>query len=257
MSGLVTYSVLLVSIVVLGGLIIEKAGKGVLKHLNLMLAFGGAFLMALVFLHLIPELFSTAEQSGLTLKQIGWFALGGFLLQVFLEYFSKGVEHGHHHEGHGKQSFPLMVFLSLCIHAFIEAMPLAGGVHDHGHHHHDHLHVHLAGDSLLIGILIHKLPVALVLAGILASSGLPKWKSWMYLGFFGVIPVVGMLLGDALIHWEGINANILITALTAILVGILFHISTTILFETSEEHRFNLQKLITVIVGFLIAGLTL
>lgn len=256
MSQFLIYSILLISVVLAGGLIITYSGKGLLKHLNLMLAFGGAFLIALVFLHLIPELFVGAEASGLSARSIGWFALGGFMLQIILEYFSKGIEHGHHHEHSGQKHFPFMVFLSLCIHAFIEAMPLAGGVHDH-HHHHDHLHFHLEGNALLIGILIHKLPVALVLAGILVGSEISKWKAWLYLAIFGLMPIAGMFLGDMIIHADGIDANYWMSAFTAILIGILFHISTTILFETSEGHRFNLQKLITVLVGIGIAALTL
>ena len=40
----------------------------------------------------------------------------------------------------------------------------------------------------------------------------------------------------------------------ALVIGIFLHISTTILFESSEEHRFNYYKLITILLG---AGLAL
>ncbi|HSV89015.1 MAG TPA: hypothetical protein VLH61_10270, partial [Bacteroidales bacterium] len=39
----------------------------------------------------------------------------------------------------------------------------------------------------------------------------------------------------------------------AIVVGIFLHISTTILFETDENHRFNLMKFGVIIIGALAA----
>jgi hypothetical protein len=41
----------------------------------------------------------------------------------------------------------------------------------------------------------------------------------------------------------------------AVVVGIFLHISTTILFESSENHRFNLIKFIVIILGASLAFL--
>jgi hypothetical protein len=35
----------------------------------------------------------------------------------------------------------------------------------------------------------------------------------------------------------------------ALVVGIFLHISTTILFETEENHKFNMVKFIAIIIG--------
>ena len=37
--------------------------------------------------------------------------------------------------------------------------------------------------------------------------------------------------------------------LLAIVVGMFLHISTTIIFETNENHRFNLAKLTAILLG--------
>ena len=37
--------------------------------------------------------------------------------------------------------------------------------------------------------------------------------------------------------------------ITAIVIGILLHISTTILFESSDGHKFNTKKIIIIILG--------
>lgn len=40
-----------------------------------------------------------------------------------------------------------------------------------------------------------------------------------------------------------------VTIINAFVIGIFFHISTIILFESSEDHKFNLSKLIAIILG--------
>ena len=37
--------------------------------------------------------------------------------------------------------------------------------------------------------------------------------------------------------------------ISAFVIGILFHISSTIIFESSEGHKFNLTKLLAIIIG--------
>ena len=41
--------------------------------------------------------------------------------------------------------------------------------------------------------------------------------------------------------------------ITALVIGVFLHISTVILFESSEGHKFNLRKLLVIIVGIVIA----
>jgi hypothetical protein len=41
--------------------------------------------------------------------------------------------------------------------------------------------------------------------------------------------------------------------LTAIVIGILFHISSTIIFESSEGHKFNIAKVSMILLGMVLA----
>ena len=50
------------------------------------------------------------------------------------------------------------------------------------------------------------------------------------------------------------NGNIM-NKILAIVVGMFLHISTTILFETDESHKFNLAKLLLIISGGYVAYL--
>ena len=57
----------------------------------LFLSAGGAFLMTIIFTHILPELFERLP------SQAGYFLLAGFLTQILLENYSRGIEHGHAH----------------------------------------------------------------------------------------------------------------------------------------------------------------
>ena len=70
----------------------------------------------------------------------------------------------------------------------------------------------------------------------------------MWTLIFAAIPLCGMAIAGGLPQLPWVFG-----ALNGVLVGILLHISTTILFETSDGHNFNARKLFTVIGGLLLA----
>ena len=43
--------------------------------------------------------------------------------QIFLEYLSEGAEHGHS-SSNSKVKLPWVLFFSLCLHAFVERIPM-------------------------------------------------------------------------------------------------------------------------------------
>ena len=206
------------------------------QYTKLLLSFSGAYLLALTVFVLIPEVYhSHDEQHGF--KYIGLFVIVGVLLQIVLEFFSHGAEHGHtqHPHPHQHSAFPLSLFISLSIHSILEGFPLS---HEHNH-------------DLVYGIFVHKLPVAIVLTTFFVNSGVNKWKTALFLLFFALMTPLGTFLSNtvpSLISYH--------TELSAIVIGIFLHISTVILFENSEGHRFNLLKFLSVCVGFVVAYLT-
>ena len=75
------------------GVIIAKLSKSENNwNTRLLLAFSGAFLLALTLFDLLPEVYEH-----LNYKATGLLIMGGILLQIILEFFSKGAEHGHIH----------------------------------------------------------------------------------------------------------------------------------------------------------------
>lgn len=196
-------------------------------YIKLLLSFSGAFLLALTLFDLLPEVYD--HISG---KQTGLFIMCGILLQIVLEFFSKGAEHGHIHIHKNDNSFPWLLFISLCIHSFLEGFPI--------HQHND----------MVYGVLIHKIPIATLITGFLLQSKYSTLQIAFFLIAFSVMTPLGTLVSNA----SEIATNY-IYVINAIVIGIFFHISTTILFETGEGHKFNLSKLVAIIFGVGIAYL--
>ena len=252
-------SLILFLIAIAGAFVYDRFGSLLRSQLNLILAFGGAFLIGIIFNHLVPEAYAMNPNAG-------FIVVLGFLLQGILEYISQGIEHGHaHHEGseNAKGHMPWAMYFSLCLHAFIESMPLSNDGH-HGHEHHDHAgHVHLTGietidSTLLMGLILHKFPVALVLMSLLDAFGVSRIKQWLALAFFGLTPLMGMLSYGALLHSDSAISAVVPEYAGGLLIGILLHISTTILFETGDGHHFNRNKMLVTLAGlglaFLVTG---
>ncbi|MHA7944395.1 ZIP family metal transporter [Formosa sp. 3Alg 14/1] len=188
---------------------------------KLLLSFSGAFLLALTLFELLPEVYHH-----LPARQTGLFIMIGILLQIILEFFSKGAEHGHVHIHKHDTTFPWLLFISLCIHSFLEGFPI--------HHHND----------MVYGVLIHKIPIAALITTFLIQSHYSKIQTFGFLLFFAVMTPIGTFISNHVSLVEDY-----IHFINALVIGIFFHISTTILFESNEDHKFNLTKLISIFAG--------
>lgn len=193
-------------------------------NLKLLLAFSGSFLLSLTVMHLLPELYESKSSN------IGLFIMLGILFQIILEFFSKGAEHGHVH-GHAKMyQIPWLLFISLCIHAFLEGFPV-------GHH-----------QDLAVGIAIHHLPIAIILTTFFVNSSLGKKAIFFFMITFAIMTPLGTIASDFIPQ-----LNDYYTEITAVVIGILFHISSTIIFESSEGHKFNIAKVSMIVIGIALA----
>jgi len=223
---------LLFASVIAGAIVVEIFKPKKSRNIQLLLTFSGAYLLAVSVLHLLPELFHHN-----TSKYIGLYILGGFLIQIFLEYFSQGIEHGHFQKSN---VIPFSVLISLCLHALLEGVPLGGHLHDS------------AQNALLTGIVLHKMPVAIVLMTFFLQSNIGKSKAYFYLLLFALMAPLGVFAGNLFTAIADFHNEIM-----AMVIGIFLHISTTILFESSDGHKFSSQKILAIIVGACIAILSL
>jgi len=204
------------------------------RHVKLMNAFTGAYLLTLVMLHLLPDLYTPDVGETLHPLAIGGFILFGFSLQIAMDTISMGIEHGHAHEIHGRMAYGILG--GLCIHAFVEALALGRSgpqtTMAAAQHH-----------FLLISVVVHNYPISIALLGMLLQSGMKKSSALGCLGLFAIMAPIGMFLSS----YTGLA--VYSRYLMAIVIGIFMHISTMILFESEDDHRFPVGKLAAVLTG--------
>lgn len=202
------------------------------KMLKLVLSFSGAYLFGITVLHLIPDAYHEND------NMVGVFILLGFLFQVFLEQFSDGIEHGHMHKPSANHYiFPLGIIVSLCVHAFLEGMPLAQGYQN----------------QLVFGIALHHIPAAFALGTVFLANKQSKNRTVFFIFLFAIMAPAGYFFSYALSSGDIGNLQHYFNRIMGVVIGIFLHISTTILFESSDGHKFNVRKMVAVLLGVGIA----
>jgi len=218
------YYLLPILAVIIGAIFVLAFKPTKKKNLKLLLAFSGAFLLSITVFNLLPEVFEHSD------KQIGLFIMVGILLQICLEFFSKGAEHGHMHLDKSSKVFPWLLFFSLSVHAILEGFPVHGN------------------ENLLYGIIVHKIPIAIILTTFFLNSDLPKTKILLFLLLFALMTPFGSYLSENVTQLDAYYPEI-----AAVVIGIFLHISTTILFESNEGHTFNFSKLMVIVLAIVLA----
>ncbi len=217
-------AIILPIIAVLIGLTFALIFKPAVNNgIKLLLSFSGAFLLSVVIFEFLPEVYGSNNSN------IGIFIMLGLLIQIILEFGSKGAEHGHvHHKDEG--TFPILLFISLCLHSLIEGFPLA------------------ENQDLLFGVIVHKIPIAVILSAFLLNSKMSTIQTSIFLIIFACMTPLGAFLKTQSSLLETYSSE-----LNALVVGVLLHVSTTILFESSKNHQFNATKLGVILIGIIIA----
>ena len=215
-----------------------------LNQLKIFLAFSGAFLFSITAINLLPEVYAHGG------VEIGYFIIGGFLLQILIDTFSKGVEHGHLHV-HELQSVPYGIFIALSLHAFLEGMAVGS----------EFFEPHVQR-NLVYGIALHEIPAAFALIILLKATKIRKRYLYIWLIAYSCMTLFGagfyhfFLAPYTMRNLDIHNINEVLPYLIAVVIGVFLHISTTILFENSENHRFSRYKLLAIACGVLIAVLS-
>lgn len=240
--------ILLIGSILFVGLVAMAIAGKVKKMPKEWLAFSGAFLVSITFLHLFPIIF---ENGG---HHPGIWIMAGFFGQLFLERFSSGIEHGHlHNHDHRNANFLILqVMLGLTIHSFAEGLSLGG--FEETLHSGQHERFMINGmNPLLIGIILHHAPAAFALIMVLKSSGISRSISIIYLVFFAITPSLGALTMSNFNFDTNIIRNVL-----AVVSGSFLHVATTILFETDNmEHKVPYRNLLASLLGVLLSLLTI
>ena len=224
------------------GLLIYLLPEGGKKNFRLLLVFAGSYLFSITVVHILPQLYNQSSSVGF----VGLFVLAGFFLQQFLEYFTSGIEHGHihahghhHHEHHEVSA--LILLTAMCIHAFLEGGILvepAGGSE--------------SNYAILFGIVLHRMPAAFALMAVLTAQLHSRTRAIPHLVGFSLAAPAGLLIGSYLADLDILSGSGL-QFVYALVSGNFLYISTTIVFESSPEHRFHPRRFAVAVAGALVA----
>ncbi|MEI6508022.1 MAG: ZIP family metal transporter [Bacteroidota bacterium] len=216
----------------IGGITALQTGYKNEILLKTFLAFAGGYIFSITILNVLPEVF--VQHNSYTSLLI----LAGFFFQIMIGSFSEGAEHGHlhTHKHNHNLALPLGLFLSLSIHAFTEGIPLGfiSGINK----------------ILVFGIALHELPAAFALMSILQTEHINKKMVLVLLTVYALMSPAGALIGNTMRFQF---SEIVFNNILAFVAGIFLYISTTILFENSENHLFSFRKLIAVLGGVVLA----
>lgn len=191
--------------------------------------FGGAFLLAVCFLDILPSIYTKIAIDNNTnlFLIIGLFVLFGFFLQLILEFLPQSKS---------KRSNAMMLLLGVSLHAFFEGFALVtfGKINT----------------LLLIGIIIHNIPLAIILINSFMAMNISKKKSFILLFLFSIMGPLGAIINNIIPVFSKYNEFIL-----AFVVGILLHVSVSILFDTKENNKYNFIRLLIVVIAFVIVAI--
>ncbi|MCW3076050.1 MAG: zinc/iron permease [Bacteroidetes bacterium] len=235
--------------ILLSGLIALKASINQVS-LRLLLAFSAAYLFSISIIHLLPEAFAAtmSEPSFNNVKLTGLFIVLGFSLQLAMDTFSTGIEHGHVHL-HSKEChdhLPFGIIIGLMLHSFLEGLPIynlnALPLHSSPINH-----------QLIYGLILHNIPISIAFVLLLKEHKTSRKNILFLLLGFSLMTPLGYLFSYSLQSFGLQNYHQYSQAAFAIVIGIFLHISTAILFETSEQHKYNVAKIIMMVSGIILA----
>ncbi len=241
MNSFLSIVCLIAPIVIAGGIALKIPINQM--NLRLLLAFSAAYLFALSIIHLLPEAYELGH-----VKQIGLFIVLGFCVQLLIDTFSTGIEHGHvhlhSHDCHTR--LPRGIIIGLFLHSFLEGLPIYNPAPGYGA---------AINHQLILGLALHNIPITIAFAALLKEHEPSGSRKWGLLLLFSMMTPLGYLTSFVLQTYGLQNYQAYSQVAFALVIGIFLHISTAILFETSEHHKYNRTKVLMMAGGILLAYL--
>ncbi len=238
----------------LGGIIPFYISKNKNTLKSFALTFVGSYLFAITLIHILPEIYEKRH------KFTGILVVIGVFIQILLEYFSGGAEHGHVYipntndantkKGVSSSSTKhiMALFIPLCLHAILDSVMLLEPCCNHAHH--------MAKSSstvMLFGIILHKIPASFALSTLIYSVCACKTRTIKYLFIFSAISPLGLLFGNGILQYLPQESLFMLKSIAG---GSFIYIAATIFFESMPTHFFELKKLLAITVGLLLAIVT-
>ena len=165
---------------VAGGLAVTRSAKRGLKVIELFVAFGAGYMLAVAFAEVLPEAFAMGG------SRAAFYVLLGYLLvhlsqHTLTPHFHFGEET--HRVSH---SAGVSALVGLLLHTFFDGVAIASGFA---------VSTEL-GLLLFIAIFLHKLPEGVTISSIQIAGGTAPRRALASAGLLGVATVIGVLATD-------------------------------------------------------------
>jgi len=167
-----------------GAFAVVRQERRSLALIEISLAFGAGFMLALVLIGVLPVVFAATETASAT---AGLLVLLGYVLvhvaqHVITPHFHFGVET--HTVG---PSAGYSALVGLTLHAFFDGVAIASGF----------LVSRGLGIAFFLGVMLHKLPEGVTVSSIMLASGLGRRRALASGAILGVATILGALVTDA------------------------------------------------------------
>jgi zinc transporter ZupT len=107
----------------------------------------------------------------------------------------------------------------------------------------------------VLGLGIHNLPITIAFVSLLKEHQKQQWRNMLLLFVFALMTPLGYLASYVLQSVGLSNYDNYAQLAYALVIGIFLHISTAILFETSDHHKYNIAKVLVMACGIVLAYL--
>ncbi len=237
------YVVILFVSAFIPGLMVIYFRRSLRFDMHLLMVFAGAYIFSITIIHLIPELMTQTVNP----QRVGLLMLAGFFIQILLDSTTSGLGHSHMLDDRdpGLRYSPVILTFGLCIHALMDGSilihPGAGGQTEYA-------------TGLLIGIVLHKIPAAIALAGVLKMTIKNDRISMILLLIFSLASPAGLLFSE-LFHKLDIMSNEGFLMLFAVISGNFIYISTSVFFDSGHHRPAWKKTVIITLMGALMAVL--
>lgn len=157
-------------------------------------AAGAGFLLAAVFLRMIPESYKLSTTQALPLFEVGSLVLVGYLLvhaaeHVLVGHFHFGEET--HHEHWVEPVVGTTALVGLAFHSLLDGVSIGSAF----------LIRPSLGLLVAIAVFLHKVPEGFTVGSIMVASGRPRRDAVMSAAWLGIATVVGVL---TISLWSGL-----------------------------------------------------
>ncbi len=206
-------------LIIAGGWIFASRRQWEKKYLDVFIALGAGYILAVAFLDMIPEAYEGAPYTMLLV------ILGYLIIQLFEHVFTPHFHYGEEiHQHLVSHLVGTTALIGLMVHNFFSGVAIASGM----------LAGFQIGVTVFLGTVLHKLPEGFTISSIIYVSHHSRRHSLMATVLLALSSIVGTVLIYILFQWIDVPVKEIALALSA---GTFIHVATTDLMPRVNENQ--------------------